>query len=111
MPVITLFVSPSLRHRLSPECCQTLITPCRDLCIHMLKADPEHIQIQLLEALVPPAGCPVYVEVRYRQRADRTARVMADFMSGIDRAIRECCAVTARIRCFPQPEDALYARN
>lgn len=112
MPVITLFISPNLPHPPKADDYRALQAACRSLCITLLNAHPDKVQVQTVALCHEPQGSPIYVEVKYRDQRQRNAQVMADFMLELEQAIHHIFRLSEpRIRCFPQSNDALYARN
>lgn len=83
-----------------------------DLCETTLLAAADKIQIQLLSTIAPPYGRDVYMELRYRESPNRDKSVMNSYMEKMEKVSASILGVDRpRIRCFPQKNDQLFARN
>ncbi|MFA1240561.1 hypothetical protein [Serratia odorifera] len=112
MPVITFHLSPSWYQQHPVDSHSRLQQACRDLCVELLDAETDKVQIQMLLACQPLLGSPLYAEVKYRQQPHRDQALMATFMQELERIIdRHYHLATPRIRCFPLANNALYAKN
>lgn len=110
MPVVTLTVADAKRY--SSQQFDRFIDGTNQLCRGALKADAEKIQIQIVGAIHPLHGRAAYISVQYRNNPHRTEAVMLSFMQDMEALCRETLGIEgARIRCFPQENTHLYARN
>ncbi|MDR6396591.1 hypothetical protein [Herbaspirillum seropedicae] len=82
------------------------------ICETTLHAAADKVQIQLLATVVPPHGRDAYMELRYRESANRNESVMNTYMEQIEKASADLLGIAQpRIRCFPQQSNQLFARN
>ncbi|MDP9899444.1 hypothetical protein [Variovorax ginsengisoli] len=106
MPNLTLFIAaqkmPPARTR------DALTTQCAALCIEILQAAPENVHIVYV-CVDEGRGHPAFAELKYRLEPFRTQGVMASFMERLDETIRNCTALTARIRCFGYAASTIHA--
>ena len=109
MPILTVVVSPDLPN--DPQRVSRFVTCSGSLCRDVLLADNDKVQVQIFAAMVPLHGRPVLIEVRYRSNLDRGPKVIEHFMEELDKICLDAFAVQPRIRCFPQKDGELYARN
>ena len=112
MPVITLYLPPDGSGYLAPDIGHQLQEDCQALCVNRLGASPEKIQVQLLATHIQPLGQQMYAEVKYRHQPHRDAELMTLFMAELEQLLTRHCPLSAPwIRCFPQDNAWLYARN
>lgn len=112
MPVIMLNLPPEFASGETKTDTQSFQQDCHYLCIQMLDATPENIQIQMLASCLPPLGRAVYADVKYRCQPHRNNVLMSLFMQELESTIvRHCRTWSPRIRCFPFPPEQLYTRN
>ena len=112
MPVITLYLPPGNAGGSAEVDILKLQQDCHYLCIQLLDAAPENIQIQVVTTGQIPLGRAVYADVKYRHQAHRDGELMALFMQELEcTLVHHCRAAAPRIRCFPVSGEQLYARN
>lgn len=112
MPVITLYLPPKYISGEVETDIQSLQQDCHYLCMQMLDAAPENIQILVLISCLPPLGRAIYADVKYRCQPHRDNVVMSLFMQELECTIvRHCRTWYPRIRCYPFTPEQLYARN
>jgi hypothetical protein len=108
MPNVTLFLPA---HTMPPDTALSDLTEqCTALCTSLLLAAVENVHVVYIPVL-HGRGRPIFAEVRYRLAAARTPTTMAQFMEGLDDAIRQATGVEARIRCFGYAAHCIHARN
>ena len=108
MPSITLYTSAD--YRINEDAFAEFSTSLANIAMEVVKAKENNIHISYLTAEIG-FGTPVYFEAKLRQEEFRTAPVMAEFLSQVDRLIREKMGVVARIRCFSYDANNIYAKN
>ncbi|WP_019938031.1 hypothetical protein [Bordetella sp. FB-8] len=110
MPVVTLTVADAPHY--SPQQFDRFVECAEQLCLEVLKADANKVQIQVIGAIHPLHGRAAYLSVQYRNSAHRADAVMQRFMQELDALCRNALGIDCtRIRCFPQESHQLYARN
>lgn len=109
MPVVTAILGP--KTVATAEAAERFTALVTQHCQTIMGAAPDKVQIQLLQAIAPPHGAPVYVGVQYRHQPFRDGALMEQFMVALEAACVEAFQLTPRIRCFPQQNDQLFARN
>ncbi|WP_369977023.1 hypothetical protein [Xanthomonas bundabergensis] len=108
MPNVTLFIPA---HAMPSDTALANLTGhCTDLCTGLLLAAAENMHVIYVPVL-HGRGHPIFADVRYRLAATRTPTVMAQFMEGLDDAIRRATGCQARIRCFGYAAQCIHARN
>ncbi len=108
MPNVTIYIPED---RTPPdEALADLTEQCTELCTGVLKAALMNVHIVYV-AVRHGRGHPAFAEVKYRLEPARTPSVMAQFMEGLDDAIRRNTGLTARIRCFGYEASSIHARN
>lgn len=108
MPNVTIFIPAD---RMPPdEALADLTEQCAELCTGILRAALENVHIVYV-AVRHGRGHPAFAEIQYRLEPFRTPLVMAQFMEGLDDAIRRNTDLTARIRCFGYETSSIHARN
>ncbi len=108
MPNVTIFI-PADRMP-SDETLADLTEQCTELCTGILRVALEKVHIVYV-AVQHGRGHPAFAEIQYRLEPFRTQLVMAQFMEGLDEAIRHTTNFTARIRCFGYEASSIHARN
>lgn len=96
MPVITIHC----RDLLPDDRCRVLAGDVRSLCLDLMGAAPDAIQVQLVQGVQMLDGQPVYVEAQYRARPDRVGDAVQQFVAGLDQACQHAFGVAPRIRAF-----------
>lgn len=109
MPVVTAILGP--KSVPTAEAAERFTAQVTQHCQEIVRAAPDKVQVQLLQAVAPPHGAPIYIEVQYRHQPFRDAAMMDTFMAALEATCIEVFQVTPRIRCFPQQNDQLFARN
>lgn len=108
MPNVTIFIPAD---RMPPdETLADLTEQCTELCTGILRAALENVHIFYV-AVWHGRGHPAFAEIQYQLEPFRTQLVMAQFMEGLDEAIRHNTNLTARIRCFGYEASSIHARN
>ena len=92
------------------EALADLTEQCTQLCTNILHAALANVHV-IYVAVRHGRGHPVFVDIQYRLEPFRTPPVMDRFMEGLDDAIRNTTAFTARIRCFGHAASNIHARN
>ena len=110
MPNVTVVV-PADRLPADPSRIEAFLDACTGICTGVLGAALEKVHIAIVPALPQSRGRDASVEVRYRLEPHRTTDVMTRFLDRLDALLREHLGVTARIRCFGYPAEAIHARN
>lgn len=80
-------------------------------CQAIMRAAPDKVQVQMLQAVAPLHGAPIYLEIQYRHQDFRDGTLLDTFMVALEATCLELFQLKPRIRCFPQRNDQLYARN
>ncbi len=109
MPVVTAILGPKIV--VTAEAMQRFTGLVAQHCQTMMGVPPDKVQVQLLQAIAPLHGAPVYLGVQYRQQSFCDNVLMDSFMGALEGACVEAFQVTPRIRCFPLENDHLFARN
>lgn len=108
MPNVTIYIPAD---RMPPDAALVGLTEqCTELCTGILRAVLEKVHIVYV-SVRHGRGHPAFAEIRYRLEPFRTQPVMAQFMEGLDDAIRRNTDLTARIRCFGYEASSIHARN
>lgn len=108
MPNVTLFIADD---RMPDSAALAALTvQCTELCTGTLRAALENVHV-IYVAVRHGRGHPVFADIQYRLETTRTPPVMAQFMAGLDDAIRSTTGLTARIRCFGHAAASIHARN
>jgi len=107
MPNVTIYIPAD---RMPPdEALANLTEQCTELCTGILRAALANVHIVYV-AVRHGHGHPAFAETQYRLEQFRTPPVMAQFMGGLDDAIRRNTGLTARIRCFGYEASNIHAR-
>ena len=80
MPVIKIFSN----QRPGAAACDALAGALRSLCIDSMGAQPDAIQVILVEGAHVLDGASVFVEAHYRDRPDRRGEALVRFLEGLD---------------------------
>ncbi|WP_265706555.1 hypothetical protein [Verminephrobacter aporrectodeae] len=107
MPIIKIFAT----HPPGAQVCTALADELEAICISVMQARADTVQVLLSGSTVMLKGAPVLVEAHYRAGAQRDAAALARFMDGIEGACRRWLGETPRIRCFAVEPAALSARH
>jgi hypothetical protein len=110
MPSLTIIVGPDYIPS-DPQRVALFLAHSATLCQDILMADKDKVQVQIFAAMAPLHGRPIMVEVRYRSNPHRGSKVIEHFMNELDKCCLDTFAVPPRIRCFPQKDGQIYARN
>lgn len=105
MPVIKIFCKQAPALAESQELALTL----RTLCMDTMGAQPDAIELLVIEGVRVLDGAPVFVEAHYRDRPDRRGPLLDEFLHGIDQAIQQAFGLQPRIRSFAVEQDMLGA--
>lgn len=108
MPNVTIYI-PADRMP-TDEALADLTKQCTEHCTGILRAALENVHIVYV-AVRHGRGHPAFAEIQYRIEQFRTPPVMAQFMEGLDDAIRRNTGLTTRIRCFGYEASSIHARN
>lgn len=108
MPNVTIYIPAD--KMVPDEALADLTEQCTELCTGILRAALVNVHIVYV-AVQHGRGHPVFAEIQYRLEPFRTQPVMAQFMEGLDDAIRRNINLTARIRCFGYEASSIHARN
>lgn len=105
MPVIKIFCAQLPEADASERLAQSL----RDLCIGLMGAKPDDIQLTLVPGVLMLDGAPVFVEAHYRDRPDRKGAALTQFLEGVDQAVQLAFGQQPRIRSFAVDQSTLGA--
>ncbi len=81
------------------------------LCIQVMHARQETVQIALVHIDQMLRGNPLLVEVHFRSQANRDAEALYTFMRGIDLSCIRHLGQSPRLRCFAVDQATLSASN
>ena len=107
MPVVKIFTEKA------PDAAalRTLGDALEKLCVEVLDANINAVQIVVVPVAVMLRGAGTLLEVHYRDREDRNADVLAGFMRQAEEACLMHFGHAPRIRCFALDQATLFARN
>ncbi len=105
MPVIKIFSN----QRPGAAACDALAGALRSLCIDSMGAQPDAIQVIVVEGAHVLDGASVFVEAHYRDRPDRRGEALVRFLEGLDRAVQAAYGAKPRIRSFAIDQTTLGA--
>jgi len=109
MPNVSVYI-PSARMP-DTAALERFTEECTELCTGILRAALNNVHIIFIPVLPQGRGHDAFVEVQYRLEKFRSPEVMAEFLTKIDRTVKERFGFTARIRCFGYGPEAIYALN
>ena len=109
MPVVTAILGPTFAP--AADAVERFTIAVTQHCLAIMHAPPDKVQVQVLQAIAPLHGAPVYLQVQYRHQPSSEAAMMDIFMAALEAACIEAFQATPRLRCFPQHNDQLFARN
>lgn len=107
MPVIKIFTADMP----ADEASAALANELEALCISVMQARSDTVQVLLSGPAVMLRGAPLLVEAHYRAGPHRDAVALARFMDGIEGACRRHLRQVPRIRCFAVDQATLSARH
>lgn len=106
MPVIKIFTTEAV----PGDTAEALACDLQALCLQLLRAQPNAIQIALIQAAMP-RGAKVLVEAHYRAQPYRDAQALEGFMDGTEQSVLRHLSQQPRIRCFAVDQAGLSARH
>ena len=110
MPTITMSMPASRLTAAEPQI-DGFIAATVQLCMEIMEVPSDKVQITLLPAHEKFHGKPANIHVTYRDKASRTKDVVERFMAALEAAFVPAFGCLPRIRCLPNDESKLMARN
>jgi hypothetical protein len=105
MPVIKIFCS----RRPEATAGDTLARSLRELCLVPFGAQPQAIEVLVIDGVHFLDGMPVFVEIHYRDRPDRRGELLTQFLQGVDQAVQAAFGQMPRIRSYAVDQGTLGA--
>jgi hypothetical protein len=110
MPTIVISM-PASRLAASEERIEGFIGIVVRHCMEIMEVPSDKVQLNFLPAHERFHGKPANIQVSYRDKASRTKDVVERFMAALEDAFVPAFGCVPRIRCMPNDEAKLMARN
>lgn len=107
MPVVKIYS----RTPLSGAATEAIAADLEQLCLQVLQAQPNAIQVVFLQVAAAGRGAEVLVEAHYRAQPYRDKPALEVFMDGVEASLLKHAAQQPRIRCFAVEGVGLSARH
>ena len=110
MPTITISMPASRLAAAEPRI-DKFIDDTVKTCMEIMEVTADKVQITFLPAHEKFHGRPANIHVTYRGKASRTREVVERFMERLETVFVPAFGFPPRIRCLPNDETKLSARN
>jgi hypothetical protein len=110
MPTITISM-PASRLQAAEAGIDGFIEATVKLCMDIMEVPSDKVHLTFVPVHERMHGKPANISVTYREKAARTKEVVEQFMAALEAAFVPVFDCIPRIRCMPNDEAKLAARN